>query len=110
MLLRVLGEGSGFCRGLATAAARWRPRGRLCARWGRVARQGEAQHDGKGGGEFLGDAWKLRGAGGGAGRWLSTAGGRRTALAASKQAGEEDRDPNEISKISGAYLKNIDNY
>ena len=29
---------------------------------------------------------------------------------AGKQAGEEDRDPNEISKISGAYLKNIDNY
>ena len=35
-----------------------------------MARQGEAQHDGKGGGEFLGDAWKLRGAGGGAGAVL----------------------------------------
>ena len=66
-----------------------------------MARQGEAQRDGKGGGEFLGDAWKPREAGGGAGRRLSTVGGRRTALAASKPAGEEDKDLNGISKISG---------
>ena len=34
VLVRVLGEGGGLCSGLATAAARWRPRGRLCARRG----------------------------------------------------------------------------
>ena len=58
-----------------------------------------------------GSFWAMRGSyeeqevarGGGSPR---RAGGKQ----AGKQAGEEDRDPNEISKISGAYLKNIDNY
>ena len=73
-----------------------------------MARQGEAQHDGKGGGEFLGDAWKLRGAGGGAGRWLSTAGGRRTALAASKQAsrqGKKTGTQTKFPKFQGPICK-----
>jgi len=34
VLVRALGEGGGLCSGLATVAARWRPRGRLCARRG----------------------------------------------------------------------------
>ena len=47
-LVRALGEGGSLCSDLATAAARWRPRGRLWARRGRVAEQGGAQRDGKG--------------------------------------------------------------
>ena len=47
-LVRALGEGSGLYSELATAAARWRPRGRLWAQRGRVAEQGGAQRDGKG--------------------------------------------------------------
>ena len=35
---------------------------------GGVAREGSSSAMAKGGGEFLGDAWKPRGAGGGAGR------------------------------------------
>ena len=34
VLMHALGEGGGLCSGLATATARWRPRGRLCARRG----------------------------------------------------------------------------
>jgi hypothetical protein len=34
VLVHALGEGGGLCSGLATAEARWRPRGWLCARLG----------------------------------------------------------------------------
>ena len=54
VLVRARDEGGRLCNGRSTAASRWRPRGRLCARRGRVARQGEAQRDGKGGGEAPG--------------------------------------------------------
>ena len=49
MLVRARDEALGCCNGLSMAAARWRPRGRLCARRGRVARPGGLQREAKGG-------------------------------------------------------------
>ena len=40
VLMRARDEALGCCSGRSTAALRWRPRGRLCARRGRVARPG----------------------------------------------------------------------
>ena len=69
-----------------------------------MARQGEAQHDGKGGGEFLGDAWKLRGAGGGAGR-AAQSGGR----AAHGTGGEREQRETDTGRRQGPK-RNFQNF
>ena len=50
MLMRALEGVLGLCGELATAASRWRPARVLLDAAARVARPGEAQRDGKGGG------------------------------------------------------------
>ena len=57
-LVRALGEGGRLCSELATAAARWRPRGRLWARRGAWHGRGALARAKEGGGEHQCDAWK----------------------------------------------------
>ena len=71
----MLGEGGGLCSELATTAARWRPRGRLWARWGHVARGGDSP-------------WRAGGA-------LHSGGENRA-----KELEEGEKDLNKISEIS----------
>ena len=61
---------------------------------GGVAREGSSSAMAKGGGEFLGDAWKPRGAGGGAGR-AAQSGGR----AAHGTGGEREQRERHGKKI-----------
>ena len=78
---------SGFSPGLSTAAfavaAAW-------TRRGGVVKGGGTSAMAKGGGEFLGDAWKPRGAGGGAGRRPRAAAGG-VALSAVLQRNREGK-------------------
>ena len=103
VLMRARGESGGLYPVLSTVAARWRPAGES----GRVAWQGKLQREAKSGGG--GRARRV----GRRRSWTWPAAGpeRRTGGArhrrrnrAGEQTGEEDRDLNEISKISGTYL------
>ena len=101
MLMRAIDGGSGVLRcsghgGGEVAAAR--------SFGGGVAMEGSPSAMAKGGGEFLGDAWKPRGAGGGAGRRPRAAAGgarhRRRERAERDRQGKGKRGPFAISKIS----------
>ena len=103
--LRARNRALGVCLGRATATARWRPRGGS----GRRGVHAPGQRSSLGGGGK--PSWRRVEASamqeGARGR-PRAAGWRRTAPAvrsrAERQAEEEDRDLNEISKISGTYL------
>ena len=101
--MRALGEGGGLYSELATAAARWRPRGRLWARLG--AWHGRGNSSARKGGQWEAQAGRVeattsrRWLGGGSPRWAGGAlhsGGENRA----KELEEGEKDLNEISEIS----------
>jgi hypothetical protein len=109
MLGRTRVDVLGWCSGLATTASWWRPRDGS----GRRGEGRELQRVGSWVQKLVGAPreaeanWDL--AGGVPARRAGGARHRRRERA-EREAGEEDRDLNAISKISRTYLKNMDNY